>query len=68
MDNKDIIKIRIPNTQFWAVGEKRSDSLWNIYLVNPNTNYKEIIKKGMTTKAFAIFSNVGLKTLFPYQG
>lgn len=66
--NQDIIKIRVPNTKFWALGEKRSDSKWNIFLIDPSTKYKELIKKAMTTKAFAIFSNVVLKTPFPYNG
>ena len=65
--NKNIIKIRIPNTKFWILGEKRSDNKWNIFLTDPSTKYKERIKI-MTTKDFSIFSNVVLKTPFPYNG
>ena len=65
--NKEIILIRIPNTKFKVLGEMRSDSKWNIFLIDPSTKYKELIKT-MNTKTFAIFSNVVLKTPFPYNG
>ena len=68
VENKNIIKMRVPNTKFWVLGEKRSGSKWNIFLINPqNPNYKEPMTT-MTTKSFSIFSNVILKTPFPYQG
>ena len=67
MDN-NVLKIRVPNTKFWVIGEKRADGKWNVFLIDPNTTYKGPIKGSMTTKAFAIFSNVVLKTPFPYQG
>jgi hypothetical protein len=67
-ENKNIIKLRVPNTKFWVLGERRSASKWNIFLINPqNPNYKEPMPP-MTTKMFSIFSNVVLKTPFPYQG
>ena len=67
VDN-NVIKIRVPNTKFWVLGEKQTDNTWNTYLVDPQTNYKETIKKKYSTKAFAIYSSVILKTPFPYQG
>lgn len=67
--NKNIIKIRVLNTRFWVWGERTERNLWNIYLIDPtNSNYKELLKANMTTKAFAILSNMTLKTPFPYIG
>lgn len=67
--NQNILKIHVPNTIFWVWGEKIDKNLWNTYLIDPtNPNYKELIKANMTTKAFAILSNMTLKTPFPYRG
>lgn len=66
--NKNTIKIRIPNTQFWILGEKREDKKWNIYLIDPPSTDRELIRKAMSRKAFVVFSNVILKTHFPYKG
>jgi len=65
---KNTIKIRVPKTKFWVLGEKQPDNLWNIYLIDPFTHYKEIIKRNKTTASFALFCNVILKTPFPYEG
>ena len=65
--DENVIKIRVPNTKFWTLGERRTDGKWNIYLIDPNTTYKGLIRGSITTKAFAIFSNVILKTPFPYK-
>ena len=65
--NNHTIKIRVPKTKFWVIGEK-TDNLWDAYLVDPQNNYKEILRKGATTRSFSMFSNVILKTPFPYQG
>jgi hypothetical protein len=66
-DEDKIITIRIPNTPYWVRGEQE-DGLWKIYVTNPKTNYKNLIRENITTKAFTIFSNVILKTPFPYEG
>ncbi|MFA7301784.1 MAG: hypothetical protein WC069_05760 [Candidatus Shapirobacteria bacterium] len=65
---EQIVKIRIPHTKFFVTGEKTLKSKWNISVFNPETNTSEIIKKGITTKSFALFSNIVLKTPFPYEG
>lgn len=62
------IRIRVPNTHFWVQGERIQRNIWDLYLMDPNTTYKELIKKGMTTKTFAILTNMTLKTPFPYVG
>ncbi|MFA6325472.1 MAG: hypothetical protein WCX46_04575 [Candidatus Paceibacterota bacterium] len=65
--NEKTIKIRVPNTNFWVIGEKIGKK-WNAFLFDPSTNQKSMIRKEATTESFAIFSNVILKTPFPYQG
>ena len=62
------IEIRIRNTNFWIYGEKKARNLWDAYLANPAINYREIIRENVTTKSFAMFSNIILKTPFPYSG
>jgi len=66
-EENTLIKIRVPHTKYWMLGEKVGKT-WNIYLIDPETNYKERIKQNYTTKAFSIFSSVILKTPFPYTG
>lgn len=67
-NDKNILKIRVQNTNFWVWGERIERNLWNLYLIESGTNHKDIIKVNVTTKAFAIFTNMTLKTPFPYQG
>lgn len=67
MSDNNIVKIRVPHTHFWVLGVKKDNNLWELYLINPKTNYKEIFKKNLTTQSFCIFSNVILKTPFPYR-
>ena len=62
------IEIKVRNTSFWIQGEKISKNLWNAYLANPQINYREIVRENVTTKSFAMFSNIILKTPFPYSG
>lgn len=64
---ENTIKIRVPNTRFYVLGVKK-ENLWDIYLVDPQTNRKEIIRRKKTTQAFSMFSNIILKTPFPYSG
>jgi hypothetical protein len=68
IENNNIIKIHVPNTNFWVWGERIEINLWNLYLINPQTTYRELIRPNMTTKAFAIMTNMTLKTPFPYVG
>jgi hypothetical protein len=67
-ENENTVKIRVPNTKFWILGEKISKSNWKMSLIDPQSNYKDLIRENITTKSFAIFSNVILKTPFPYKG
>ena len=62
------IQIKIHNTKFWILGEKKDNHKWDAYLFDPRTNYKEILRKDTSTKSFALFSNIILKTPFPYIG
>ncbi|MFH1233395.1 MAG: hypothetical protein V1649_01950 [Patescibacteria group bacterium] len=66
--NQDIVKIHVPNTKFWIRGEKITRDTWNMYLVQPGSDYKELVRKNVTTKVFIILSNVTLKTPFPHDG
>ena len=66
--SKKIIQIKVQNTKFWVVGEKLSNDKWNAYLLDSKTNKRELIKEEVTTRTFSIFSNVILKTPFPFSG
>ena len=65
---KNTIQIIVPNTRFWVQGERKRRNLWDLYLIQPGTNYKKLITPNMTTKAFAILTNMTLRTPFPYVG
>lgn len=65
---KNIIRIRVTNTKFFVQGERKQRNIWDLYLIDPQTTYKELIKENMTTKAFAILTNMTLKTPFPHVG
>lgn len=64
---KDIIKIKLPSTKFWVIGEKTND-LWNIYLIDPQTKRQMILKSNVSTHDFSVVSSLVLKTPLPYQG
>jgi hypothetical protein len=66
--NNDTIKIKVPETNFWVIGEQNKDKTWNAYLFNPETNERNLIKENKTTASFSLFSEIVLKTPFPYQG
>ena len=63
--DKDIIKIKIPNTQFWIQGERKANNKWDLFMIRPGSDYRSLVKKGITTNAFAKFSNMTLKKPFP---
>ena len=67
-DNKNEVKIRVPNTVFWVLGFKKENKRWDAYLSDPESNRRELIKEDATTESFARFSNVILKTPFPFIG
>jgi hypothetical protein len=67
-ENAKTVRIRIPNTKFWILGEKISRSNWRMSLIDSQSDYRDIIHENITTKSFVIFSNVILKTPFPYKG
>ena len=66
--DEPIVKIKVPHTKFFVIGEKTGKGKWNMSVQDPETNIKTIVRKGITTSTFAIFSNVILKTPFPYNG
>ncbi len=59
------ISIKVPNTRYWVIGEPLETHLWNVYLLDPNTNRKEILRKKAKTSSFSLFCNIILKTQFP---
>ena len=59
--------MRVPNTKFWVLAEKEKEDYWNVYLMDPQTKKKELIKEKISTLAFTIVSNLILKTPFPYK-
>lgn len=66
--NDKTIKIQIKNTNFWIEGVQQQNKLWNVYIADPTTNRKDILKKNKTTSSFSMFSNIILKQPFPYKG
>jgi hypothetical protein len=62
---QNVVKIKVPNTKFWILGEKITSNTWNMFLIDGQSNYKDLIKENISTKSFVIFSNVILKTPFP---
>lgn len=62
-----IIKTKFKDTDMWVIGEQKNNDKWNIYLIDPQTNYKELIKENFSTEMFARFSEETLKTLFPHE-
>jgi hypothetical protein len=62
---ENCITIRVPNTRFWVLGEKNKKELWDVFIIDPNTNRKEILRSNAKTSSFALFSNIILKTPFP---
>lgn len=65
---EQIVKIKIPHTKFYLIGEKTEKGKWNIFIWDPDTQSKDAVKKGITTKSFSLFSSLVLKTPFPYEG
>jgi hypothetical protein len=65
---EQIVKIKIPQTKFFVIGEKTEKSKWDLFIWDPDTQTKDILKKGMTTKNFSLLSSLVLKTPFPYEG
>ena len=54
-------QIRVPNTDFWVLGQQHSNKRWKISLFDPKTNRKKTIKDNKSTRSFALFSNIVLK-------
>ena len=52
----NIIKFKIPNTNFWFLGEQKKDEAWNAYILDPNTNRREILRENVSTASFEKFS------------
>jgi len=68
MNKENIVKIKVPHTQFWVLGEQQTDKSWNAYLIHPQSNIKELIKTKISTLSFSVFSSTVLNTSFPYSG
>jgi hypothetical protein len=64
---QDKVKIKVPNTKFWVLGEKMTRDTWNMFLTDQQSSFKQVIQENISTKSFVIFSNVILKTPFPYN-
>jgi len=63
------IEIRVPNTKFWIIGHQDITSkLWDVFLVDPQTKRKELIRANTSTKVFSMYTNIVLKQEFPYEG
>ena len=62
------IELKVPNTKFWVLGEQKPTKKWDVFLIDNQNGYKSILRKDATTKSFSIFSNIILKTPFPYSG
>lgn len=65
--NENTIQIKINNSEYSILGKQQSSKLWDAYLINPKTSYKEIIRKNIKTKAFTIFANIIIKTPSPFS-
>lgn len=61
------LKFKIPNTDNLLLGEQLNDKKWNIYIVNHDETLKLIAKENVTSKVFALFTNVILNESFPYE-
>lgn len=62
-----IIKINVPNTSMWVIGEQGKNKIWDIYLVVPQEKSKQLIRANMTTEVVAIFLNKTFNISFPYE-
>jgi|3_EtaG_2_1085321.scaffolds.fasta_scaffold102324_1 predicted secreted protein len=62
------IQINIPHTKFFVLGLQKPSKRWDLYLVDSQSEYKEIFYKDMHTRGFSLFSALILKTPFPHQG
>ena len=67
-NDNDAVKIHVPNTKFWVLGEKMTKDTWNMFLTDQQFSFKQVIQENISTKSFIIFSNVILKTPFPHSG
>ena len=55
MDSKGVIKIiikNVPSSNVWIVGEQVVDESWNLFIVDTETNSKELSKKNVSTLVF----------------
>ena len=64
--DNEIIELQVPGTKFWIQGEQLDNHLWNIYLTNPITSYKQPIRKNIPTQDFSTFVNIILGKQLPY--
>lgn len=61
------LKFKIPNTEYWLLGEQLPNKKWNIYTVNHDETLKQLAKEQVNTAIFALFTNVILNESFPYE-
>ena len=62
MSEENIIKIKIGNTKFSVLGQKNATGLWDAYIIDPSTDYKELLRKDVTTNSLKLFSKTVLDT------
>lgn len=54
--NKNTQKIKLPNTSFRILTKQNLQSqLWDIYLIDPKHNFKDLIKKNIPNHIIKIF-------------
>lgn len=61
------LKIKIPNTEHWVLGEQLHNQKWNIYIVNHDETLKQLARENITSRSFALLTNVILGKPFPYE-
>jgi hypothetical protein len=60
-EQKNTIRFQVPNTRFWCIGVQKLNDLWDVYLIDPNTNCKETLRSNAKTSSFALFASIFLK-------
>ena len=67
MDNENTIEIKVPNTRFIVIGNQKTDGKWDVFVIDPQTNYREQLRENASTRSFALFSSVTMRVPFPFE-
>jgi len=62
------IRVKIPNTKFWISGERKAPNSWDVYLEDPETNRKDLMRENILTSTLSIYCAIVLRTPFPHLG